>query len=98
MVDSVTSRGVKITKDKLRDVVNSIRKLAKQEVMIGIPADESARLGEDGKPVGIDNASLGYILETGSPARNIPARPFLAPGVASIKNEAIGRLRKAANS
>ena len=46
--------------------------LQRRRLLIGIPADKNARLGE---PIG--NALIGYINETGSPARNIPARAHL---------------------
>jgi hypothetical protein len=57
-------------------------------VLVGIPSDaEQPHLGagvtgteaRSGVPIG--NAALGYIHENGSPINNIPARPWLAPGV-----------------
>src|SRR5260364_229664 len=55
--------------------------LVHKEVLVGIPADAPERQEED-EP---GNAALGYLHETGSPARNIPARPFLVPGVRSAQ-------------
>jgi hypothetical protein len=58
------------------DIEAAIRRLASRRLLIGIPQEKDARAGE---PIG--NASLGYVHEFGSPARNIPARPHLVPGV-----------------
>ena len=59
--------------EKLRKHLES---LAGRKIMIGIPASQGQR---DEGP--INNAALGYIHEFGSPSQNIPARPFLIPGV-----------------
>jgi hypothetical protein len=42
------------------------------------------------------NATLAYIHENGSPAANIPARPFLARGVDSVRDAIAAVLRDAA--
>jgi hypothetical protein len=80
--------GVKVTRDNTQAVLAAIRSLTKNEVLIGIPAENIGR--REGGPV--NNAVLGYVHEFGSPARNIPPRPFLVPGVASIKDQAAQRL------
>jgi hypothetical protein len=80
-----------ITKDRLNEVIKSIGKLAKMDVLVGIPESENAR--NDEAP---NNAALGYLHEHGSPANNIPARPFLVPGVAEAKNKFRPRLANAA--
>ena len=43
-------------------------------------------------------AQLGFIHEFGSPAANIPARPFLVPGVESVKDKIGADLGKAAKA
>lgn len=63
--------------DKSDAVRAALKLLADRQVLVGIPSDKTQR--NSGDP--IDNAALGYIHENGSPARNIPARPFLVPGV-----------------
>lgn len=70
--------GFKITRDDSRKVLKAIHSMGKKRVLIGIPADATARKGDP-----ITNAALGYIHENGSAARNIPPRPFLVPGVAA---------------
>jgi hypothetical protein len=77
--------------DRTAEVRRNIRQLADNEILIGIPAAQAPRPGSP-----INNAAIGYIQENGSPARNIPARPFLVPGVASIRKPATEQLRQAA--
>jgi hypothetical protein len=54
--------------------------MSKQEALAGVPGDTTGR-----KEVGANNASLAYIHDKGSPANNIPARPFMKPGVEVVK-------------
>lgn len=82
---------VTITKDLLPTVLKRVRDLTNQRVLIGIPQAENAR--DDGSPIG--NAAIGYIQEHGDPERNLPARPFLMPGVQAVQDKSIARLRKA---
>lgn len=66
-----------IVKTNLIDALNKkMASLIHKDVYVGIPGDAKKR--DDGQ---ITNAQLGYIHEKGSPANNIPARPFLIPGV-----------------
>jgi len=85
--------GVKMTKDNVSVVLRSIQQLASNEVLIGIPASTTER--QDGEP--INNATIGYIQETGSPVNNMPARPFLVPGVESAQKAATDELKKGAD-
>lgn len=68
--------GLTIVKDNYKKVMNTIFKLPTKDVLVGIPADKGQRKGGD-----LSNAVLGYIHENGAPEVNIPARPFLLPGV-----------------
>lgn len=86
---SVTS--TKITKDLTGAVMQTLRGLADRRVLVGIPADKNARKD---RPIG--NAALGYLHENGSPAQNIPARPFLMPGMKAASKECADILKKAA--
>lgn len=82
---------VKITIDKLGDVIKAISQLSNKDVLVGIPDSAPERTDTP-----ITNAQIGYVMETGSPANNIPARPFLVPGIASVQSEVAARLRKGA--
>lgn len=88
---------MKVTKDDVGKVLASIQRLVGQEVLVGIPATTTERSeGEPGEP--INNAQLGYIHEYGSPKANIPARPFLEPGVEDQRESIGNHLQKAASS
>lgn len=84
---------VKVTVDKLASIVASISKLATKDVLIGIPDSKTDR--NDGE---MTNATLGYIHEHGSPAQNIPARPFLNVGVEKSLPDVMPHLKKASLS
>lgn len=79
---------VQVTVDISAQVLINIRHVADEKLLVGIPAEENARGGE------IGNAALGFIHENGSPARNIPARPFLVPGMKDAEPQAVAMLAK----
>jgi hypothetical protein len=91
---------LKVTKDGLGELRKRLAKLVEHQVLVGIPADNADRLidpdEQDKGP--INNAALGYIHENGSPAANIPARPWLKPGVADAKEEIVKRYRTGAKA
>ncbi len=90
---------IDIEKKVLRNLIQLITS-ADKSVLVGIPSDAKARKkikaanpnsgGENRQPT---NAEIGYINEFGSPAQNIPARPFLGPGVTKEKDN-IGKILK----
>lgn len=82
---------LKVTADKVSATIKSINAIARAKVLVGIPANESARSDD---PIG--NAGIGYIQEFGSPAQNIPARPFLIPGVKAVQDDCVQMLEEAA--
>lgn len=84
---------VRITKNLVPQVLKAIEDLTRQQVLVGIPGDAAARTG---RGAAITNAQIGYIQEFGSPAQNIPARPFLRPGVNDAMPDIIARLRNGA--
>lgn len=86
--------GVTITIDRTGELARAVEALTREQVMVGIPADEAARDPQDGN--GINNAALGYIHEFGAPEKNIPPRPHLIPGVQDYGPAAVKRLRAAA--
>lgn len=66
------------TGNGLLDIMQAISELSQVEVLVGVPEGEN----RDG---GMSNAEIGYLLETGSPAMNLPARPHLALGVEEVQ-------------
>lgn len=83
---------VKITVDKMASIIKAINELGAKDVLIGVPESSTDR--KSGDPA--TNALIGYVQEFGSPANNIPARPFLIPGVQDIQKPAADRLKVAA--
>jgi hypothetical protein len=88
--------GLTITTDNLASVVQAIHRLTGEEILVGIPQANTARRNDD--DTSITNAEIGYIQETGSPAMNIPARPFLVPGVQAVEQGITKQLEKAAHA
>lgn len=86
-----------IIQDKLTQVVGSINALVKKRVLVGIP-ESTAERSDDNEEGPMNNATLGYIHENGSPAANIPARPFLIPGVEEVEDKIADRLKKASKA
>lgn len=82
----------KVIKDQSATLLKALQDMASKRVLIGVPASEAAR--QDDAVIG--NAQLAYIHENGSAAANIPARPFLVPGVKKAGDKAAAILKKAA--
>jgi hypothetical protein len=82
--------------DRWAGFQKSIKSLTANKVLVGIPDTNADRKPDPGDPVPITNAGIGYIMEKGDPERNIPARPWLEPGVASAKEPITDRLHKTA--
>lgn len=80
---------IRVTRDEVKNVITNIEAMTGKRVLIGIPDANAGR--KDGP---MTNAALGYIHENGSPARNIPARPFLVPGVEEAAPKAIEAMKK----
>ena len=89
---------LKISKDISREVFETVRAMGKERLLVGIPSDKSARKEADGKAPTITNAAIGYINERGDPARNIPARPHLVPGIEKNRKELTNILGKYASA
>jgi hypothetical protein len=87
---------VKVTKDMVNKTLRSLTDLVQQQVLVGIPDSTTSRKQEVGQP--ITNATLGFIHEFGSPAANIPARPFLIPGVRKSQKKYLPELAAACDS
>ena len=79
------------TIDRTTQVLKCVEALTTSDVLVGIPRENNAR-----KDSPIGNAAIAYVHEYGSPAHNIPARPFLHPGVKKIQKRAIAMLRQGA--
>lgn len=85
--------GVKTTFDGLNKFRKSLAALESKQVMVGIPEDKAARKDD----AVISNAAIGYLMQNGSPAQNIPARPHLPEGVEDKKAEIAALLKVGAS-
>lgn len=85
--------GVTMTLDRLGIIAANIRSLGERQVLVGIPEEKTDRPDD----AGITNAAIGFIQEHGAPEANIPARPFLVPGVRDARGEVGDRLKATAN-
>ena len=84
---------LKLVKDLFPEIRERFESLVDGEVLVGVPSEEATR--NDSKE--ITNAFLAYIHDNGSPARNIPARPFMRPGIAAAKSDVIRAMRQGAD-
>lgn len=85
---------IKVTADSVEELRDMLRQLVEKEVLVGFPEDTTARdpsLQTQSAP-DITNAALGYIHDNGQPEQNIPARPFMYPGMANAKEAATRHL------
>lgn len=92
--------------DIVEDVLKAIQELARRHVLVGVPDENADRYktlsaARKAKKTGdssagiesLPNAAIGYILETGDPAHNLPARPFLVPTILKIRGDLAKRAR-----
>lgn len=87
----MTKSGMTVVKDKVLNVSKAMRALTMHSVLVGIPGDK-ARNDDDGD---LTNAQIGFIQENGSPANNLPARPFLTPGIRAVQPKIVQQLHDA---
>jgi hypothetical protein len=85
---------VKVTKDGVPALLKAIKDLTSKEVLVGIPDVAAGRNDADA----ISNAEIGNLMETGSPAQNIPPRPHLVPGVEGARDKIEKRLKAGAEA
>jgi hypothetical protein len=71
---------VNITVDNLAQFEKAIDLLKRKQVLAGVPEAKARRKGEP-----INNATLARIHDKGSPSQNIPARPFMEPGIHDVQ-------------
>ena len=85
---------VRVTVDRMPLLLRVMRLLTKNEVVFGFPEETAtARTADPGEPAPPSNATIGYLMETGDDARNIPARPFMQPGLDAALPEIIDRMK-----
>ena len=73
----------------------TLKILANVEVLVGVPEETTDVRNEDGVEY-ITNAALAYIHDNGAPEANVPARPFMKPGIEAVQAKLTRQLRRAA--
>lgn len=84
--------------DNVDRVLRSIKILTQKQVLVGIPESKADRDNYGSAGADVTNAMLAYVHETGAPSHNIPARPFLMPGVSKALPQVIPALQAAAEA
>ena len=88
---------VKVKYDRIDDLRRDLMELAKSEILVGFPDETATRTEEDGEKSPMTNAAIAYVQDNGAPEQNIPARPFMIPGIKSAQDritDALGNLAK----
>lgn len=78
-----------IKSDDLENLRKTIEAIAAFEVLVGFPENTTARPDE----TVLTNAELAYIHDNGAPEANIPARPFMLPGIQACEDKIISAMR-----
>lgn len=95
MLSADGKSGLTVRTDSLQGLRDALAVLVRDEVLVGVPEETTER------PPGVDkfevtNASLAYIHDNGAPEAKIPARPFMIPGIESVRDKVTKRLARAA--
>jgi hypothetical protein len=86
---------LEVTADFTKQFNEAIARFKNDAVLVGIPADETDRSGEE---TGITNAALLAINNFGSPANNIPPRPVMAIGIRNSQEKVAEQFKLCAQS
>lgn len=91
---------ITVTSDNTKNFLDVIRTLKDQEVLVGIPEEDSTRDPNKDPNEGpeINNAFLLYINENGSPANNIPERPAMKIGLSRAADDIADQFALAAKN
>lgn len=89
-----TTVKVKVARDAAHALDASLKTLISQEVLVGVPRTKTERKESEGA----NNAVLAYVHDNGSPSQNIPARPFMQPGIKAATPEIQERMGAAARA
>ena len=82
-----------LVKSNLKQIQANIQKFAMSDVYVGVPADKNDRQSNfTGESDEITNAEIAYTNDNGSPAKNIPARPFMRPGIKKVREKIAQRM------
>lgn len=78
-------------KDNLPALMQSLRRLEHKEVLVGVPSGAGSPEGSSA-----NYASIAFWQDNGAPEANIPARPFMRPGIKSVQKDVALKFKLAA--
>jgi len=82
------------TADNVTVFKRALETIVRDHVEVGVPEEKAPRKAGSK----ISNAALAYIHNTGSPLRNIPARPFMEPGIHDAEDSITARMEAVAKA
>jgi hypothetical protein len=85
--------GAKVVKDETKAVLANLRAMQNLQLVAGVPAKRTGRKGDDF----INNATLAFIHNNGSPRANIPSREFMATGIKQAQPKMLKVLKSGAS-
>ncbi len=83
---------LQVTSDFTKGFNAVVKKFKRDDILVGIPEDETAR--KEDAP--INNATILAINEFGSPSNGIPPRPVMAIGIKNAQEEITAQFKQAA--
>lgn len=87
--------GFRVTLDRSKEIKKALDRLSLSNVLVGFPT-ESGSHADNSKKGAVTNAYLGYIHDKGAPGANIPARPFLEPGILDAQKDILADMEEGA--
>lgn len=95
MIHKSVNVNINVSVDNMASLRDALNELKKHELLVGVPEDDQ-RTDSSGSTErtgsNVNNATLAYIHNNGSPSQNIPARPTLVPGVLDAQEKISKRL------
>lgn len=83
----------KLITNKLPKLLAAFDALVQKDVLVGVPKEKTSR-----KDDSVGNATIAYLMDNGSPANNVPARPFMRPGIKRAQSQIKNEFKIAANA
>lgn len=84
--------GLNVIRDNVPAMLAAVRTLSNERVMVGVPDVNATQGRAAGDPT---NADVAFWNDQGAPEANVPARPFMAPGIKKATPEIERWLRRA---
>ena len=81
-----------VVRNNIKKLFRTSIKMNSHSVFAGVPQGNAERSDSEV----INNATLAYMNDNGSPANNIPARPFMRPGIEAVQPQITEELKRAA--